>query len=637
MLCHCTMQKRAPPLLRKSIPIKNEQVPTVSNIMKTSPCIRKRSAPPPVAPLGQRSMSPANVTNTMSIYRGSLLHQPSISRATSIDSSFVTTETRYQQYEHHSPRFLHRSISTSFEQSRSQKEGFSSNKMLREVSFTSNLGVDINTSICSPARMTKGDNSIQTPVRVREVDSSSIWSHTMKRKEGGDISIQTPVRVREDDSSSIWSPTRKRKEGGDIFIQTPVRVREVDSSSIWSPTRKRKEGGDISIQTPVRVTEDGSTSIQSPARRRKGDGDISIRSLTGRHRKRITDNSDQDVQPLGSKQVTKRKLFYCVVLIAFASVLIVTVLFASHPAVNSVTMSMISAMYSTVNSVPSPEFIYSHTGITQVFVKSVFGQDLVNQILPSAILKYMYNDVTKPLVLSFHGWTGTGKTLVTSVLIEELFIKHNLDRCAHRFISSLDFASEDNYKVYNTAIMNFINSTVKCKVRLLVFDEIDIIPKQMIPRLHALFSDNSHLSQIGKSICILESNLFGHEINRFMVKQYFTRSFDSTVSVSSITEYIKQTRSARENFAYNVDGESVEGYLWYSELESVIDQFIPFLPMTKEHVRQCILNSLREKGISAGINIETILDQLQYFPADSKLFSVSGCKKVSAQVDVFRT
>jgi pantothenate kinase-related protein Tda10 len=45
----------------------------------------------------------------------------------------------------------------------------------------------------------------------------------------------------------------------------------------------------------------------------------------------------------------------------------------------------------------------------------------------------------KPLVMSFHGWTGSGKNYVTKFISESLFEKGLSSKFVHLFVSTLHF------------------------------------------------------------------------------------------------------------------------------------------------------------------------------------------------------
>jgi len=71
----------------------------------------------------------------------------------------------------------------------------------------------------------------------------------------------------------------------------------------------------------------------------------------------------------------------------------------------------------------------------------------------------------------------------------------------------------------------------------------------------------------------------------------------------------------------------------------MISAHLPFLPMERKHVRECIRDSLVTKryfpnaeAIKESI-IKDIEEELDYYPDDEQLFSVTGCKRVPEKVD----
>jgi len=61
----------------------------------------------------------------------------------------------------------------------------------------------------------------------------------------------------------------------------------------------------------------------------------------------------------------------------------------------------------------------------------------------------------------------------------------------------------------------------------------------------------------------------------------------------------------------------------------------PFLPMTRSHVRQCIVREMSASGASVSpAEVNAILDDLPFFSENFPIFSKTGCKKVSSKVDL---
>ena len=81
----------------------------------------------------------------------------------------------------------------------------------------------------------------------------------------------------------------------------------------------------------------------------------------------------------------------------------------------------------------------------------------------------------------------------------------------------------------------------------------------------------------------------------------------------------------------------------YSSLISshLINHYIPFLPLERTHVEQCIEAYFNEatggrysaKGHYERVK-ETVFKSLEWWPADLKLYSNSGCKQVANKIDI---
>jgi hypothetical protein len=79
--------------------------------------------------------------------------------------------------------------------------------------------------------------------------------------------------------------------------------------------------------------------------------------------------------------------------------------------------------------------------------------------------------------------------------------------------------------------------------------------------------------------------------------------------------------------AYHVEG----GLL----LSSVVDLFVPFLPLERRHVRRCAEQELAHRQRCPDPDVaEAAVRQLQFWPEESRLFAASGCKRVPQKIDV---
>jgi len=59
--------------------------------------------------------------------------------------------------------------------------------------------------------------------------------------------------------------------------------------------------------------------------------------------------------------------------------------------------------------------------------------------------------------------------------------------------------------------------------------------------------------------------------------------------------------------------------------------YLPFLPMTKQHIKQCIELDLKKyysEFSYTQVKIQKIVDLLDYGPPEVKIYSTSGCKRI---------
>lgn len=80
---------------------------------------------------------------------------------------------------------------------------------------------------------------------------------------------------------------------------------------------------------------------------------------------------------------------------------------------------------------------------------NLVGQHLVRQLVVKGVREFLQNhDPVKPLVMSFHGWTGTGKTFVSSMLVRYLFRDGLRSPYVHQFSPIVHFPHAEQIKQY---------------------------------------------------------------------------------------------------------------------------------------------------------------------------------------------
>ena len=66
----------------------------------------------------------------------------------------------------------------------------------------------------------------------------------------------------------------------------------------------------------------------------------------------------------------------------------------------------------------------------------------------------------------------------------------------------------------------------------------------------------------------------------------------------------------------------------------LIDFYVPFFPLTRDHVRCCIREEMERRFhySPSQSDVETILKLIPFFPGDNPVFAEKGCKKVSRAI-----
>ena len=69
---------------------------------------------------------------------------------------------------------------------------------------------------------------------------------------------------------------------------------------------------------------------------------------------------------------------------------------------------------------------------------------------------------------------------------------------------------------------------------------------------------------------------------------------------------------------------------------SLVDHFVPFLPLEKSHVRACVRAEaeLEQLRSVTDADVEEVMNQLVYWPRDVELYAEAGCKRIDKKVEL---
>jgi hypothetical protein len=261
--------------------------------------------------------------------------------------------------------------------------------------------------------------------------------------------------------------------------------------------------------------------------------------------------------------------------------------------------------------------------------ENVFGQHIATKLILSGLSRRWETnyDYQKPLVMSFHGWTGSGKNYVAKFIADSLFRKGLKSKHVHTFVSTVHFYDERNVFEYKRQLHSWILGNVtSCPETLFIFDEVDKMPMGILDSLkpfmdyHASFKG----ADMSKAVFILLSNTGGRQITKTTYDFWQGGRLRDSLQYTDLENLISDG-------AFNENGG-----LKHSTIidKSLIDVYVPFLPLESGHVKQCIQKELRLRGYIPD-NVDQVLKQLTFWPPDTKVFATAGCKRVAQKVDEF--
>lgn len=218
---------------------------------------------------------------------------------------------------------------------------------------------------------------------------------------------------------------------------------------------------------------------------------------------------------------------------------------------------------------------------------------------------------------------------MADIIANHIYKKGINSAYVHRLISGIDFPHPNNIDVYKNALREMIiHNTKICERSMFIFDEMEKMPPGVADVLKPFLDYHPVVQGVDyrKNVFVFLSNTVGDGINKETL-----RHFTSGLPREDITS--KQMEKILSIGSFNLKGGLKDSDLILSGL---VDFFVPFLPMEKNHVKECIRAEMRRRNETIQESIVTeVADELEYFPKNSGLFSSTGCKQVAKKLDAF--
>lgn len=259
------------------------------------------------------------------------------------------------------------------------------------------------------------------------------------------------------------------------------------------------------------------------------------------------------------------------------------------------------------------------SGLKYELQNKLYGQHLAQEI-PNYLLSHIVNESPeKALVMKFVGQSGSGKNYVSKIIAKHLYQKGTGSAFVHLYIGSNDFP----HKFLGQLQGDIAEFTMVCDKSLFIFDDIDHMwPELMTVLKPFLICDGQDsIKNCKRNIFIFLSNIGDDKIAEITYSVLKSDQNRNSLVMSDFEDTLK-------NITYN------KGVLKPGEVkeDSLIDFYVPFLPLEKEHVKLCVADVL--KGRNHPVTDE-ILEKVSSQFFDDNIFSPSGCKLVAQKTDVF--
>ncbi|CAL8387754.1 unnamed protein product [Boreogadus saida] len=251
----------------------------------------------------------------------------------------------------------------------------------------------------------------------------------------------------------------------------------------------------------------------------------------------------------------------------------------------------------------------------------LFGQHIAAEVIMKAVNGLMNNDnPKKPLVLSFHGRTGTGKNLACELIVKNIYKEGMDSRFVHFINSELHFPHISQVETYKSQLQHWIRGNVtNCARSMFIFDQMEVMHAGVIDGIKPFMDYQNKLDGMSYSNAIF----------------IFLSNNGSTFITQTTLDSLKAGQE-REKLKLK-DMETDLSLFIYRGVSNVVDFFIPFLPLERLHIVQCIMVEMKAMGHEPQHEMACELadEVVNYFPKDEKFFSSPGCKKIARRLRLY--
>ncbi|XP_055126712.1 torsin-1A [Symphalangus syndactylus] len=261
----------------------------------------------------------------------------------------------------------------------------------------------------------------------------------------------------------------------------------------------------------------------------------------------------------------------------------------------------------------------------------LFGQHLAKKIILNAVFGFINNPKPKkPLTLSLHGWTGTGKNFVSKIIAENIYEGGLNSDYVHLFVATLHFPHASNITLYKDQLQLWIRGNVSaCARSIFIFDEMDKMHAGLIDAIKPFLDYYDLVDGVSyqKAIFIFLSNAGAERITDVALDFWRSGKQREDIKLKDIEHALSVSVFNNKNSGF-----------WHSSLidRNLIDYFVPFLPLEYKHLKMCIRVEMQSRGYEIDEDIVSrVAEEMTFFPKEERVFSDKGCKTVFTKLDYY--
>ncbi|XP_016146899.1 torsin-1A-like isoform X2 [Sinocyclocheilus grahami] len=232
--------------------------------------------------------------------------------------------------------------------------------------------------------------------------------------------------------------------------------------------------------------------------------------------------------------------------------------------------------------------------------ENFFGQHIASNVIRRAVSSFMTDSKpNKPLALSFHGTSGTGKNHAAKIIARNVYEKGEDSKHVHTFISEHHFPHKQKLDLYS-------------------------MHPQLIDAIKPFLDYNARVDGVSfrKAIFVFLSNAGGDVITGVTLDFWREGNIRENLWMDSKELEIK--------ISQNIFNDKNSGFLHSNIIdEHLVDHYIPFLPLELKHVRQCVMVEMVHLNVTQDSDLaDEVARDMPYFPKEERIYAVKGCKSV---------